>query len=175
MERYKPKPNIDLKALQALDRKVLKRERAQKRAQARDDEAIDRQEELWEEEQARREDYERRKRAGKLTEEENRHAANMAAVKCIADAYREIEVLQAKLEAARKAFKREVMAATSTILEDHRRFYAAGGCTFQQYMEWLGGGRDAQRLPVRKRKHLRLVVENKTRKPALPRLRQREV
>src|SRR5437879_2246492 len=100
MERYKPKghrPTIDVDGLQALDRKVTARDRAQRRAQDRDDEEIDRQEELWEEEQARREDYERRKRAGKLTEEQKRHAANMAAVKRIADGYKQIDDLKAQL------------------------------------------------------------------------------
>jgi hypothetical protein len=91
----------------------------------------------------------------------------------VLSAYSRIEDRKTALEAAREQLRDVLLEVPKAVLEDHRRFYAAGGCTAEHYKEWIRNKNKTDQKPAKRRKRLRLVSQDKYRQPALTRLRQR--
>jgi hypothetical protein len=112
-----------------------------------------------------------RRRRRPLTEEEKRCERNIAAITRIVKALHHLDEARAALDKASNLLLWEVHSVNTpdTITADFVRFTAAGGCTLEQYKDWLQGSRLD---PVPQKKHLRVVFSQKHRTSRIQLMKQ---
>jgi hypothetical protein len=123
----------------------------------------------WEEEDLDRPDDETLNRWEQeeqhLNDQDDETLKNLIGIARICEALKQLDQFRNALRSAEDQFISAINQPEipQHVRDEYWRFWRAGGCSFQQWREWLNGKlANKQRVPVRG--GLRLVVKNKTRR-----------